>query len=90
VEEYSDVTDDEKQFMNRWNKFIRQEGSGLSDKRTAERCLEFVRTHICELKELRLQLLQHLMTLWEHKRIPSTCISLCMAEYDSLQERLPP
>lgn len=81
------MEDEEKKFFCVWNRFIRHDpsgGTGLSDQKTTEKCLEFVRKHISELKDLRLQLLQHLMTMWGHLRIPNDAIHLCMVEYDSL------
>lgn len=85
LNEFTDITKDEKSFLGLWNRFIRHD-IVMSDEVVPEKCLEFIREHSEELKGLRRQLLMHLMTLWEHNLVPSDHIVLCMNEYDKAHQ----
>jgi hypothetical protein len=58
----------------------------MGDQEVPKKCLEFIETHLNSLKDLRTQLLMHLITLWENKIIPSDHLLATMNKYDELQK----
>lgn len=76
----------EKKFCNLWNRFSRPV-TVIADTDTYNKFLEFIRLNIDNLKGLRLQLLKHVMTFWEHKRLSRDQMLACMMEYDKLQKQ---
>jgi hypothetical protein len=82
LNEFVDITDDEKSFLDLWKRFIRCDAV-VADEVIPEKCLVFIQDHVRELKGLRQQLLMHLMTLWEHNLVPSSHILVCMKQYDT-------
>lgn len=71
--------------MNLWKRFIRSD-TVMGDQEVPRKCLEFIETHLNSLKDLRTQLLMHLITLWENKIIPSDHLLTTMNKYDELQK----
>ena len=87
LDEFEDVTDDEKKFMKLWNSFIRCNHI-IADRDVPAKCTEFVAKHGKFLRDesLRLQLLLHLFNLWDSGVISSARISACMRMYDDGQQ----
>ena len=85
LNEFSDVTEPEKVFLNLWKRFIRSDTT-MGDHEVPKKCLEFIETHLHSLKDLRTQLLMHLVTLWENKIIPSDHLLATMNKFDELQK----
>ena len=83
LNEFVDITEEEKRFLDMWKRFIRTDAVVVDDA-IPGKCIEFIRSHRRELDGLRQQLLQHLMVFWENKLMPSSHILTCMEEYDSL------
>ncbi len=83
LNEFEDVTAEEKQFLTLWNKFIKS-NHVIGDRDMPDKCLAFVFTHRNKLINagLRLQLLLHLFHLWDSGVISSNRIRQCMALFD--------
>ena len=87
--DFTDVSENEKKFLDLWNRFIRRRIAVVhSDKETAQQCILFIQENNLNLKGLRRELLAHLITLWEHCRLGRSDILRCMKEYDDLKQKL--
>lgn len=86
ISTFTDVDETEKKFINLWNRFCRQVVV-IADMDTYSTFLEFIRQYVEKLKGLRVQLLKHTMTFWEHKRISRDQMLACMMEYDRTQKQ---
>lgn len=85
LDDFEDVSPNEKLFMRLWNQFIKCH-TVLSDRSIPKRCMSFVR-HIGQTlvtHELRQELLLHLFNLWDSGLLSSQHIEACMAEYDKM------
>jgi hypothetical protein len=87
LDDFSDMSCDEKKFMKLWNSFIKS-NIVIADKSIPKRCMAFIRANHAELKKqkLRQELVSHLHNLWDHGLVSSDHIIECTLEYDSLQE----
>jgi hypothetical protein len=83
LNEFVDLNEEEKRFLDLWKRFIRSD-TVVPDDIIPEKCLIFIRDHVRAMQGLRQQLLMHMMTLWEHRLVSSSHILTCMKEYDSL------
>jgi hypothetical protein len=83
IGEFEDISDKEKKFMQMWNRFIKCH-IVVADRDIPEKCQEFIRSHIKELKAggMRKNLLLHLMNLWDSGVISSNRILACLSLYD--------
>jgi hypothetical protein len=86
LNELEDVTSKEKQFMSLWNRFIKC-NHVLADKDIPSKCHEFILIYRNKLRDtdLRLNLLLHLMNLWDSGVISAKRISHCMSIYDATE-----
>jgi VEFS-Box of polycomb protein len=89
LNEFLDVTDSEKTFLNLWNRFARS-STVIPDGEVAGMCLTFIRTRMDQLQGLRQELLMHLINLWETRLIGSRHVSEYMSVYDELNEPINP
>ena len=87
LHDFTDVSENEKKFLDLWNRFMRRRGC-YGDKETAQLCILFIQENNLNLKGLRRELLAHLITLWEHCRVGRFDMLRCMKEYDDLQKVL--
>ena len=83
INDFDDVSEKEKQFMNLWNRFIKCHHV-IADKEIPSKVESFIVTNREKLKEgnLRMNLLLHLTNLWDSGLISPTRISSCMTIYD--------
>lgn len=86
LNELEDVTSKEKQFMGLWNRFIKC-NHVLADKDIPAKCYDFILIYRNKLRStgLRLNLLLHLMNLWDSSVISSKRISHCMSIFDATE-----
>ena len=71
-------------FLDLWNRFVHR-NSVIHDYEMPNICLSFVRCFAAtSMRQLREQLLLHLMMLWEKQQISSVHLDNCLKEYDSL------
>lgn len=86
LNELEDVTSKEKQFMGLWNRFIKC-NHVLADKDLPSKCHDFILIYRNKLRStgLRLNLLLHLMNLWDSSVISSKRISHCMLIFDATE-----
>jgi hypothetical protein len=86
LNELEDVTSKEKQFMSLWNRFIKC-NHVLADKDIPSKCHDFILIYRNKLRDtdLRLNLLLHLMNLWDSGVISAKRISHCMSIYDATE-----
>jgi len=84
MDEFNDVSPDEKRFVNLWNRFIKQH-TVIADKWIPERCMMFVEQHaLSDLKDMRSDLLLHLMNFWDHSVLSAHHVKTCMSRYDEI------
>lgn len=83
INEFDDVSDKEKMFMNMWNRFIRCQHV-IADRDIPPIVETFTKMNRDKLKgaDLRLNLLLHLSNLWDCGLISNNRLSTCMAIYD--------
>ena len=86
LNELEDVTSKEKQFMSLWNRFIKC-NHVIADKDMPSKCHDFILINQNKLRStgLRLNLLLHLMNLWDSSVISSKQISHCMSIFDATE-----
>jgi len=83
INDFDDVSDKEKKFMNLWNRFIKCHHV-IADKNIPRKVETFILMNRDKLKgaDLRMNLLLHLSNLWDFGLISSNRISAFMAIYD--------
>lgn len=83
VNDFDDVSDKEKKFMNLWNRFIKCRHV-IADRDMPRKVETFILMNRDKLKgaDLRMNLLLHLSNLWDFGLISSNRISAFMAIYD--------
>jgi len=83
LDEFEDVSGNEKKFMKLWNNFIKSDHV-IADRDVPGKCHEFVLEHRKQLYEggLRLNLLLHLFNLWDSGVISSSRILASMSMFD--------
>lgn len=83
LDEFEDVSSEEKQFMIIWNRFIKS-NHVIGDRHMPDKCHEFILKNRLQLIDagLRVQLLLHLFHLWDSGVISSNRIRRCMALFD--------
>ena len=83
INEFDDVSDKEKMFMNMWNRFIRCQHV-IADREIPQKVESFILMNRDKLKgaDLRMNLLLHLSNLWDCGLISNNRLSTCMAIYD--------
>ena len=90
MDEFEDVTPQEKRFSKMWNRFMTSHVV-IADQAIPSYCFEFVRTHSKVLVEhdLRSELMLHFMGFWDAGLISSTHLMNVMAEFDKLSAEKP-
>jgi VEFS-Box of polycomb protein len=85
MDEFEDVTPQEKRFAKMWNRFMTSHVV-IADHAIPSYSFEFVRTHYKFLVEhdLRSELMLHFMGFWDSGLISSTHLMNLMAEFDKL------
>lgn len=83
INQFDDVSDKEKKFMNLWNRFIKCHHV-IADRDLPRKVETFILMNRDKLKgaDLRMNLLLHLSNLWDFGLISSNRISAFMAIYD--------
>lgn len=83
MNEFEDVSRDEKKFMLLWNSFMKSH-TLTPDRLISQKLLDFITTHKDELKSnnLRHCLLLHLFNMWDSGIVSSDFILIGMQEYD--------
>jgi hypothetical protein len=83
IDDFDDVSEKEKKFMNLWNRFIKCHHV-IADRDIPRKVESFIVMNREKLREgdLRTNLLLHLTNLWDESLISSNRISSCMAIYD--------
>ncbi len=83
LDEFEDVSSEEKQFMIIWNRFIKS-NHVIGDRHMPDKCDEFILKNRKQLIDagLRVQLLLHLFHLWDSGVISSNRIRRCMTLFD--------
>jgi len=83
LDEFEDVSIEEKQFMKMWNRFIFY-NKIFADYQVASRCVDFANAHGLELlqKNLRENFMLHLINMWDFALITSDTIAKCMVIVD--------
>eukprot|EP00985_Skeletonema_marinoi_P011201 scaffold5304_cov150-Skeletonema_marinoi.AAC.13 len=83
INDFDDVSDKEKTFMNLWNRFIKCHYI-IADRDIPRRVETFILMNRDKLigADLRMNLLLHLSNLWDYGLISKNRISSCMAMYD--------
>jgi hypothetical protein len=83
LDEFEDVSLEEKHFMKIWNRYIFY-NKIFADYQVAERCINFATKHGLELlqKKLRENFLLHLLNMWDFALIQSDTIEKCMIIVD--------
>ena len=83
INDFDDVSDKEKTFMNLWNRFIKCHHV-IADRNIPRRVETFILMNRDKLigADLRMNLLLHLSNLWDYGLISKNRISSCMAMYD--------
>ena len=83
INDFNDVSDKEKKFMNLWNRFIKCHHV-IADRDIPRKVETFILMNRDKLKDadMRLNLLLHLSNLWDFGLISSNRISAFMAIYD--------
>ena len=89
LEEFLDVSSDDRQFFFHWNEFVRSVSVGsssIADHQMPHICFDFIRTHVDTLQGQRTPLEKHLLRLHEESLISRDHIRDAMKEFDSLQQ----
>jgi hypothetical protein len=83
IDDFDDVSEKEKKFMNLWNRFIKCHHV-IADRDIPRKVESFIVMNREKLREgdLRINLLLHLSNLWDASLISSNRISSCMTIYD--------
>ncbi|KAK1748482.1 polycomb protein Suz12 [Skeletonema marinoi] len=83
INDFDDVSDKEKTFMNLWNRFIKCHNV-IADRDIPRRVETFILMNRDKLigADLRMNLLLHLSNLWDYGLVSKHRISSCMAMYD--------
>ena len=83
MDEFEDVTSQEKRLMKMWNRFMRSHVV-VPDSAVPTRCLKFLRSRMDQLIEhdLREEWLLHLCNFWEFGLISSSFLLSCITELD--------
>eukprot|EP00984_Skeletonema_dohrnii_P006708 scaffold2384_cov92-Skeletonema_dohrnii-CCMP3373.AAC.2 len=83
INDFDDVSEKEKIFMNLWNRFIKCHHV-IADRDVPRRVETFILVNRDKLigADLRMNLLLHLSNLWDYGLISKNRISSCMAMYD--------
>ncbi len=85
MDEFDDVTPQEKRFTKFWNRFMKSH-EVIADHAIPSKCFEFIRNHANFLIEhgLRDELMLHFMGLWDSGLLSSTHLMTLMAEFDKV------
>ncbi|CAB9496325.1 Polycomb protein SUZ12 [Seminavis robusta] len=85
INDFTDLSDGEKQLILLWNNYI-QSDTKIPSKRIPQYCVNFVEKHHQDIKEANIddQLQWHLVTLWDEGLISSKHLSSCLEYYYSL------
>jgi hypothetical protein len=83
LDEFEDVSIEEKQIMKMWNQYIFY-NKVYADRLLPQTCLDFTKRHAQMINEagLRGNFLLHLLTLWDYALITSDTIAECMINLD--------
>ena len=86
INEFDDVSEKEKKFMNLWNRFIKCHHV-IADRHIPLKVENFVLRNRYELKghDLRMNLLLHLSNLWDFGLVSKHKLLSCMAIYDDVE-----
>ena len=86
MDEFEDVTSDEKRFCKQWNRFMKSH-TVIADGDIPSKCFDFVHKHASFLTEhdLRQELLLHFMGFWDSGLISSTHLMSLMEEFDKIK-----
>jgi hypothetical protein len=86
MDEFDDVTPQEKRFTKLWNRFMKSHPV-VADQVIPSKCFEFIRTCTQLLidLDLRQELMLHFMNFWDNGLISSTHLMNIMAEFDKLK-----
>jgi len=84
LDEFDDVSTQEKQFMKLWNRHMNGSDEVVADRSIPGRCMDFVKLHGDKLAALGLRqtLLLHFCNLWDEEVISSKHVSTLMSYYD--------
>lgn len=84
LDEFEDVSDDEKRFLKLWNNFIRS-CTLISDASIPSRCMHFVQKYANEMHQLGLrnELLLHLTNFWDYGLISPGHVETCLKLFDT-------
>lgn len=86
LDDFNDVSLEEKKFMKLWNAFIRQSNRLIHNKHYKQECIQFLETHAHIIHEEKLEehLICHLITLWEEHQLYRHEIEQIMAFYSQM------
>lgn len=89
LDEFEDVTADEKELLKMWNRHVRSH-TILGDKDLPRKCLDFVvqRGRCLVERGLRKNLLAHFFNLWDFSLLSPQHIERLMEVYDSMEESI--
>jgi hypothetical protein len=90
LDEFEDVSLEEKEFMKRWNRYTRANPI-LADFMVASNCRQFAKQYGKELIEcgLRNNFLLHLFNLWDNSLLTNKAVLECMLIADHMASTLP-
>jgi len=85
---YSDVCDQDKAFFKLWNSFIHDVTieKMLLNKDTLNTCIRFIHANSDKLKDMRMNLLMHLLALNNYRLLTAEQVYSLMKEYDKIQQ----
>jgi hypothetical protein len=83
LDEFEDVTVNEKRFMKLWNNFVRR-NTIFADAHFPDLCLRFAKEMGSQVvaDHLRNNFLFHLIAMWEWNLVSTNCIRACMSSID--------
>ena len=81
LDDFNDVSDDEKRFIKLWNAFIRSSPTRIPNKTMRTHCMKFIGLHASVIQFFEKHLICHLITLWEEHQLTRDDIVSLMTHY---------
>lgn len=81
LDDFTDVSDEEKCFIKLWNAFVKSIPIHIPNKDLLHQCLEFVKMHATVIQRYEEHLICHLITLWEEHQLTRDDILAVMKHY---------
>jgi len=84
IDDFDDVSEDEKYLLKLWNHFINGSHKLVADRSIPSRCADFIKIHGMDIAErnMRQILFLHFCNLWDEEVLSSDHISALMALFD--------